>query len=160
MSDLQMLSHEQLIPRSSQVVDIGCGNASLLIKMSKCNFTHLTGLDYSANSLDLANRIAAREGCEIQFEVCHCDILCLPKRLEAKFDIVLDKGTFDVIYMRGDSEHSVPLYVKNVLRLFRTKGGQYRFLLIASCNCTEKELRSLFLQGNIRFLFSFSYVIL
>uniref|UniRef100_A0A5S6QX79 Protein-lysine N-methyltransferase n=1 Tax=Trichuris muris TaxID=70415 RepID=A0A5S6QX79_TRIMR len=139
-----ILQHEQEIPRSSRFIDVGCGNASLLIQLSKSKFTSLTGLDYCGSSVALAGRIAAREGCEIQFE--HSDILCLPECLEGRFDVVLDKGTFDVVYLRADSEQSVPLYARNVRRLFHANEGRKRFFLIASCNCTEQELRCMFLQ--------------
>uniref|UniRef100_A0A5S6R2K4 Methyltranfer_dom domain-containing protein n=1 Tax=Trichuris muris TaxID=70415 RepID=A0A5S6R2K4_TRIMR len=127
------------IPRSNCSIDVGCGNASLLIQSSKSKFTSLTGLDYFGSSVALAGRITAREGCEIQLE--HSDILCLPERLEGRFDVVLDKGTFDVVYLRADSEQSVPLYARNVRRLFHANEGQKRIFLIASCNCTEQELR-------------------
>ena len=98
----------------------------------------MLGVDYSANSVELARGVAeARHLTDgITFEIW--DILSHTTG-PGEFDVVLDKGTFDAVSLSGRTNIE-ELYVRNVGQLIRNGG----LLLITSCNWTELELRDWF----------------
>ena len=56
------------------------------------------------------------------------------------YDVIHDKGTFDVVYMmKDDNNHD---YVKAMY--FRIKKNDTSRLIITSCNCTADELDEIF----------------
>ena len=51
-------------------IDIGCGNAAVLLELAEKGYTQLTGIDYSEGAIGLARRLAAaRSTVPIAFEV-------------------------------------------------------------------------------------------
>ena len=121
-------------------LDLGTGNGEMLFLLrEEGGFTgKMLGVDYSANSVELARGVAdARHLSDrITFEIW--DILGNTTGPGA-FDVVLDKGTFDAVCLSGRINVE-EMYVRNVEKLVR-KGG---LLLVTSCNWTELELRNWF----------------
>ncbi len=58
---------------------------------------------------------------------------------QGKYDIIHDKGTFDVIFMNKDLDNQA--YAQAIR--YRLKEGSGRFI-ITSCNCTSSELDTIF----------------
>eukprot|EP01025_Chloroclados_australasicus_P065040 TRINITY_DN8797_c0_g1_i2.p2 TRINITY_DN8797_c0_g1~~TRINITY_DN8797_c0_g1_i2.p2 ORF type:complete len:220 (+),score=31.18 TRINITY_DN8797_c0_g1_i2:171-830(+) len=116
------------------LLDIGTGNGSLLFELKRMGFSKLIGSDYSKESLQLCKEIASNEesGNGIKFVV---DDL-LDTKIQERFDIVADKGTFDAISLMENSAAAKQSYVQNVGKLVKTKG----LLIITSCNYTIEEL--------------------
>jgi EEF1A lysine methyltransferase 2 len=56
----------------NSIIDLGCGNAAILLELAKNGFTHLTGIDYSAGAIELARRFAIRDGVDIKLAVRAC----------------------------------------------------------------------------------------
>lgn len=120
----------------------------------------MLGVDYSAASVELANKIAVKKGLgatapwEVEFRVW--DILkgggLEDLKQSGGFDVVLDKGTFDAVSL-GDEvdERGRRLcegYRERVEGLVKGNGGR---LLVTSCNWTEEELRGWFEGGELVF---------
>lgn len=64
-----------------------------------------------------------------------------------QFDLIHDKGTFDLFYMRGDTH----LYIESITRRFLHEGS---IICVTSCNATEDELIDCFVNyeaSSIRF---------
>ncbi|KAK3896729.1 S-adenosyl-L-methionine-dependent methyltransferase, partial [Staphylotrichum tortipilum] len=152
-----------LDPATASVLDLGCGNGSLLFALRDEGWEgRLVGVDYSEGSVELARAVgrdrlaeaedAEEEENEVEFLVW--DVLAGP--LDAVrptatttantqgWDLVLDKGTFDAISL---SDARDPLgrrvcegYGARVLALLRAGG----IFLVTSCNWTEAELREWF----------------
>ena len=137
----------QDLPPETNFLDLGTGNGEMLILLrEEGRFTgDMLGVDYSAGSIELANRVADGKGLRhgMAFEVR--DVLEDTERLP-KFDVVLDKGTFDAVSLSGQ-EGVEERYVRKVEMLVG-KGG---LALITSCNWTEKELRSWFEGGELEY---------
>jgi len=57
------------IDKKASVLDLGCGNGILLIQLAKQGFDNLTGVDYSASAIDLANAIATSRKVSITYKV-------------------------------------------------------------------------------------------
>ncbi|KIP05857.1 hypothetical protein PHLGIDRAFT_483902 [Phlebiopsis gigantea 11061_1 CR5-6] len=87
------------------ILEVGAGNGVLLFALQEAGYdgAHMLGVDYSEGAVDLARRVGSSrgDGCaDVKFE--SCDFLKdLPAGLDgtsdARWDFVLDKGTFDAI---------------------------------------------------------------
>ncbi|XP_062107480.1 uncharacterized protein LOC133818561 [Humulus lupulus] len=118
---------------SWSVLDIGTGNGLLLQELAKQGFSDLTGTDYSDGAIDLAQKLAQRDGCvNINFLVD--DVL--DTKLDRQFQLVMDKGTLDAIGLHPDGPIKRMMYWDSVSRLV-AKGG---LVVITSCNNTKDEL--------------------
>ncbi|AOA65319.1 Lysine methyltransferase [Komagataella phaffii CBS 7435] len=129
---------------NSRVCDLGTGNGHLLFELRKEGFRgDLVGLDYSEVSVEFARQIAQKHAVKgITFQ--QCDILDEKSSVlndeNDKFDILLDKGTFDAIALSSSTYNGgktgIEIYPSTVKKLLK-KGG---ILLVTSCNFTESEL--------------------
>eukprot|EP01117_Protostelium_nocturnum_P007344 TRINITY_DN2628_c0_g1_i1.p1 TRINITY_DN2628_c0_g1~~TRINITY_DN2628_c0_g1_i1.p1 ORF type:complete len:220 (-),score=88.99 TRINITY_DN2628_c0_g1_i1:65-724(-) len=126
-----------LDPSSSSILDLGTGNGATLFKLAKKGFKKLVGVDYSVPSIELAKKIAEKKELDINF--LQDDIL--DSKLNDKFDLILDKGTFDAISLSEDRESNQRKYIETVLKLLSNDSS---FFLITSCNYNGEELNRLF----------------
>lgn len=107
----------------------------------------MTGLDYSAASVELARSImSAKSNMEdVDFQVW--DIMGVQPWNGGPFDVVLDKGTFDAVSLSaevdGQGKRVCEGYRAQVEGMVK-RGGVF---LITSCNWTEEELKEWFGGG-------------
>lgn len=118
---------------------VGCGNGHLLQLLHLAGYTNLLGVDYSQASIDLALSISEARGVSkspsaIRFEVR--DIFTQSEQAGEKYDVVLDKGTYDAISLsdetrgaEGEEKLLVQLFPAKVRELIAQDG----VLLITSC---------------------------
>ncbi|KAK0623198.1 S-adenosyl-L-methionine-dependent methyltransferase [Immersiella caudata] len=138
----------------SKILDLGCGNGSLLFALRDDGWEGtLVGVDYSAESVRLARAVGAtrareeeREG-EIGVEFREWDVLAGEFRVvggEGVWDLILDKGTFDAVSLSGEKDERgrriCEGYGERVVKLLRNGG----LFLVTSCNWTEAELKAWF----------------
>ena len=106
----------------------------------------MVGVDYSAQSVRLANEILAQKDIASSVRFHEWDILSSApgEWLGAGFDVVLDKGTFDAICLSQETDAQgrriCEGYREKVEPLVKS-GGRF---LITSCNWTADELRGWF----------------
>lgn len=118
---------------------IGCGNGMMLIELYREGYQNLTGVDYSANAVQLASQIAIDQNMNINYRVVDLlnadDInVTFPNKT---FDIVHDKGTYDAISLHPENPGLKRItYLENIWNLTSDNG----FLILSSCNWTESEL--------------------
>eukprot|EP00158_Paraphelidium_tribonemae_P003171 Partr_v1_DN25934_c1_g1_i3_m68573 putative Methyltransferase-like protein len=140
---------------SSEILELGCGNGHLLFELEELAYIKLQGVDYSPEAISLASKIAHDNNSSVTFQVM--DILNEATD-EHKFDLILDKGTFDAITLkpeneldlkqRGDPE-AINKYKIALRKLLKCNGGRF---LIASCNWTVDELQQIFVDDTMRLL--------
>ncbi|KAK3295722.1 S-adenosyl-L-methionine-dependent methyltransferase [Chaetomium fimeti] len=158
--DHEPLHHEPLDPSRAAVLDLGCGNGSLLFALRDEGWEgRLLGVDYSARSVELAGRVGGGRKGEREVEFKVWDVLNGPlsevavavavegeseTETAAGWDVVLDKGTFDAVSLSGERDGQgrriCEGYGERVLQLLRPGG----IFLVTSCNWTEAELRDWF----------------
>ncbi|XP_015686200.1 EEF1A lysine methyltransferase 2 isoform X1 [Protobothrops mucrosquamatus] len=133
---------KQKIPLDASVLDIGTGNGILLVELSKCGYTNLTGVDYSPSAVQLSKNIMEKEG--LSYIKLLIEDILNPSNELSSFQICIDKGTFDAISLSPDSAaEKKKQYIKSLQRLLRSNG----FFLITSCNWTKEELCKQFEEG-------------
>ncbi|CAK7322824.1 unnamed protein product [Dovyalis caffra] len=129
---------------SWSVLDIGTGNALLLHELAKqgikkistlvhARFSDLTGVDYSEGAINLARRLADRDGFS-NINLLVDDVL--DTKLDRQFQLVMDKGTLDAIGLHPDGPIKRIMYWESVSKLVACGG----ILVITSCNNTKEEL--------------------
>jgi len=133
----------------TRFLDLGTGNGHLLFALREDGWEgEMVGVDYSAQSIQLANEILARKDASssASVEFHEWDILSSAPGswLNAGFDVVLDKGTFDAICLSQETDAQgrriCESYREKVEPLVKS-GGRF---LITSCNWTAEELRGWF----------------
>ncbi|TVY13559.1 Protein-lysine N-methyltransferase EFM4 [Lachnellula arida] len=149
-------------------LDLGTGNGHFLLRLRGFDGDEddeedvegekwegrMLGVDYSAQSVEFARRIAGSRGAEVEFE--YFDLMTdspasiLTRDQAAGWDVVLDKGTFDAISLSeerdGRGRRLCEGYRERVVPLVR-EGG---LLLVTSCNWTGEELRAWFAGAGLR----------
>jgi SAM-dependent methyltransferase len=168
------MSAIRLDREETSFLDLGCGNGSLLFSLRDAGWNgRLLGVDYSAQSVALAQQIAKTrrsneqedgeddegvEGSEDDVVFQIWDVLngslsaVVPEagieNSAQGWDVVLDKGTFDAVSLsaeRDDRGRRISEgYRERVIELLRLGG----LFLVTSCNWTEHELRGWF-EGDV-----------
>lgn len=96
-------------------------------------FSDLTGVDYSEGAVNLARRLADRDGFS-NINLLVDDVL--ETKLNRQFQLVMDKGTLDAIGLHPDGAIKRTMYWESVSKLVASGG----ILVITSCNNTKDEL--------------------
>ncbi|KDN35888.1 hypothetical protein RSAG8_11250, partial [Rhizoctonia solani AG-8 WAC10335] len=132
------------------VLDIGTGNGIMTVTLAENGYDpdRLVGLDYSEPSIKLARSVASGRGyASIRYIVSDFINEMAPEPVEGqsggKWDLLLDKGTYDAIALSGKSEDATTIvsrYPPKVAEALKS-GGMF---LITSCNFTEEELKEAF----------------
>ena len=107
----------------------GCGNDPLLLDLYNAGFTSLTGFDYSEGAIfrqkDLLQYLPMGSDVEnVQLRVE--DARFLPVEWDAKFDVIIEKGALDAIYLSGDGNFESS--VKEMARVLKDGG------IVVSCS--------------------------
>ncbi|KAK6176367.1 hypothetical protein SNE40_014667 [Patella caerulea] len=143
---IRWLDRQDDINVTDSILDIGTGNGVMLIELAKCGFTDLTGIDYSPVAIQLAKNIA--ESKRIASINYHVADMAQPitaetnnKALQKKYQICVDKGTFDAISLM-DTQYTMArdVYIQNVHKLLNSEG----IFVITSCNWTKEQLLDIF----------------
>jgi len=153
---VDLIKEDTSLPDDISVLDIGCGNAFLLIDLAQRLRPELhqkrasfLGLDYSSNSIELCKRIIDARGLTEEILSCQCDFLDLDQLNEITrsqtFDFVIDVGTYDAILLLGGEDQgklssTKKSYMTSLYSVVRS-GSIY---VLASCNHTQDELMELF----------------
>lgn len=141
LCDLASSSPDAPSRQTASLLDLGCGNASLLLALRAAGWAgRARGVDYSAQSIALARRVAASRAADV--ELAQWDVVAGP--LDAVldgaqrtgWDLVLDKGTFDAVSLSDHRRRPCEAYRDRVARLVRPAG----LFVVTSCNWTESEL--------------------
>lgn len=154
-----------LIASLSLSTVVGTGNGQLMFCFSKAGYTHLTGVDYSQASIELAKSILASrtapkskdsdDDVEDEEEEARqlrtnpptffvADILevALARPVQGvtdeRWDLITDKGTYDAVCLSDETKEGKKLqelYVESIAKLL-PKGGIF---LITSCKSISSD---------------------
>ncbi|CAB3406651.1 unnamed protein product [Caenorhabditis bovis] len=145
---LKYICETSKTPTDAKILDIGCGNGSVLRKLRANRFTNLMGIDYCEAAVKLARSLAEQETIQnsdiegiIEFK--QQDILHPDESIfDIKRDRVIDKGTWDAMSLSDPLNREARLNkYKEFLRRSLNDNGEF---IIFSCNFTIDELRRQF----------------
>lgn len=116
----------------------GCGNDPLLLDLYNAGFKCLTGFDYSEGAIERQKDLlqylpmgSDLENVQLQVE----DARGLPVEWDKKFDVIVEKGALDAIYLSGDGNFESS--VKEMTRVLKYGG------IVVSCSgVVPAELRN------------------
>lgn len=125
------------VAKDSHILDVGCGNGIFIKKLKELGYNRLFGIDYSQNSIQMANLLLSGSATLRQM-----DVINNPGGLDSKFDFIFDKGTFDAISLNPEVTPLVSskIYMNFILNSLED-GGVF---MLTSCNWTKDQLLSLF----------------
>uniref|UniRef100_F1L445 Protein-lysine N-methyltransferase n=1 Tax=Ascaris suum TaxID=6253 RepID=F1L445_ASCSU len=128
--------------KDSRIIDLGCGNGSMLRHLRRLKFSHLTGVDYCEDAIRLAKSIAEREATNTDMPSINFQVVDLleDNTLTDRYDIVMDKGTWDAMSLSSQKERRLSRYRNFIVNITTIKG----LFIIFSCNFTKEELRKQF----------------
>mmetsp|Transcript_27063 Transcript_27063/g.57766 ORF Transcript_27063/g.57766 Transcript_27063/m.57766 type:complete len:317 (-) Transcript_27063:1472-2422(-) len=117
----------------------GCGNDPLLLDLYNSGYRHLTAFDYSPGAIDRQRDLMEylpknTSGSQDSIRLSVLDARNLPSEWTGEFDVVIEKGALDAIYLSGDGN-----FEKAVLELTRVvkRGG----ICVSVSGVVEAELR-------------------
>ncbi|KAK6013252.1 hypothetical protein OSTOST_21491, partial [Ostertagia ostertagi] len=108
------------IPKTAPILDLGCGNGSVLRRLRKHGYASLTGVDYCPAAIELAKRVSNEEQetseCAITFE--NCDSL-LTKVLSLKLSAL--QGKFVIFSCNFTKEELCKFFADGVSLIFHSE---------------------------------------
>ncbi|CEM10201.1 unnamed protein product [Vitrella brassicaformis CCMP3155] len=133
------------------VLDVGMGNGLFLARLVDEGFTNLHGIDYAESAVQFARRLMEDrrgdwpDGVSVRFD--RLDVLACEEELravlrEGGYSLVHDKGTFDVMWMRGQAGDDSA--IEGYLRFLDCAVAAEGLFVVTSCNCTDEELQATF----------------
>lgn len=134
----------------ARVLDVGAGNGAMLVELHRRGFRRLVASDYSANAVAHARAVLSAAGVHTA-DVVLDDATNTALAVEPFFDVVVDKGTYDAIFLapgdRAERAARLGRYRKCTMALLGGGGRSSdratatgRFFCITSCNFTRQEL--------------------
>jgi SAM-dependent methyltransferase len=145
---------------AARVLDVGTGNAAMLLALAAAGYADLTGSDYSDAGLELAAAVAAKRGVRTAraaaAEARSVAAAAAPapasphitlvkddatdsKLPGASFDLITDKGTLDAIALSSAGAAAAAAYIRCAARLLAPDGA----FVVTSANATLDELTAL-----------------
>lgn len=137
-----------------RIMDLGCGNGHFSLRLLERGFMRIGALDYSERAVQLAQTLLSAFGDRVAvFQADILDWQSVPAAHRGGYDVVVDKGTFDAISLRPDTNDlssdatgrtgALAAAVKRTLRVLLADAGR-RLFVITSCNWTADELERIF----------------
>jgi SAM-dependent methyltransferase len=115
----------------------GCGNDPLILDLFNAGYTRLIGFDYSEGAIDRQRELlqylptgSDLDNVELRVE----DARSLPEEWVNKFDVIIEKGALDAIYLSGNANFEIS--VKELERVLKDKG-----ICISCSGVVPAELR-------------------
>lgn len=108
--ELVKMVEEEVIPKGSQVLDIGCGvgTESVFMALRGCN---VIGLEISKDAIEKAKQLADFYGVDVDWKVA--DVLNMPLK-DNSIDVITDRGCFHC--MRPEQREAFANEINRVLK--------------------------------------------
>lgn len=135
------------LEKNIRILDVGCGNAAFLIKLYESGYTNLYGMDFSENSIKLAENILQEkfnDEYKNKIRLFQEDINS-PITEVIDIDLIHDKGTFDAFML--SKENSEKSYIEYIIQKSKFNGTIF---IITSCNFSKPELETYFNSNDVQ----------
>lgn len=134
------------VPLGAKVLVPGIGNDPILVDLLQKGYTRLTGTDYSQFAIERQQDLLTHQGYDFLLEdsieedddnttvLCRMDARKMPASWECKFDVVIEKGVLDAIYLSGD--RNIEIACQEIERILQPQG-----ILISVSGVVPTDLR-------------------
>ncbi len=126
----------QYIPQEANVLDVGCGNGSTLIRLVQEKGCQGIGLDYSDNLLELANQAAIENGVQDKLRFMKQDVLGLSEDI-GSFQHIFTQRCLINLETKKEQEQAFA----RIIRLLPPGGFYYMIEAFNDGNRVLNELR-------------------
>jgi SAM-dependent methyltransferase len=137
LSDYYQYVNAHVPNKDSNILIPGIGNDPVLLDLLQKGYTKLTGTDYSDHAIERQHDLLSydRSGAaEDSIVLRQMDARAMPSEWEDKFDVIIEKGCLDAIYLSGDG--NLELAIKEFERVLKLGG-----MLISVSGVVPVELR-------------------
>jgi SAM-dependent methyltransferase len=110
----------KFITESSSILLPGIGNDPILLDLYSEGFKDLVAFDYSEYAIERQRDLLSYEYPDSSVELHHMDARCLHSEWTNSFDVILEKGALDAIYLSGDN--NAELSVQEFTRVLKPGG--------------------------------------
>ena len=121
--------------KNSRILVPGIGNDSILLDLLNNGYTSLTATDYSEHAIERQIDLVSYEYSEDAVELLPMDARQMEESWTDRFDVILEKGALDAIYLSGDG--NLEMTVKEFERILKPDGG----ILLSVSGVVPSELR-------------------
>jgi len=117
-NDGAVVSNKKQDKSTISILIPGCGNDPMLIDLYNAGYHRLTAFDYSEGAIErqksLLEYLPSGSNYVDTVELSVEDARALPKEWEQSFDVIIEKGALDAIYLSGDGnfEQSVEEFAR------------------------------------------------
>jgi SAM-dependent methyltransferase len=122
------------VPKSSNVLMIGCGNSKLTESMYREGWKKLTSIDYSPACIRQQAKRSTRKRLKCRWLVMDVRRLRFPN---CSFDAVVDKGTADNLLCYKNTEKNMAEMLREIYRCLKPGGLYLIFSLNKPCDILE-----------------------
>jgi len=134
LQDYLESSSAQMDKSELSILIPGCGNDPLLLDLFNAGYHRLSAFDYSSGAIDRQRELLEylpMGSCDDKVDLRVEDARSLPKEWGESFDVIIEKGALDAIFLSGDGNFEQS--VKEFARVAK-KGG-----LCISCSGVVPE---------------------
>jgi EEF1A lysine methyltransferase 4 len=86
-----------VLPISSRILVVGCGNSRLSLDMYKAGYKNITNIDIAESVISTMKEMAIKEEIGLEMEWIVGDATSMTNVDDQSFDLVIDKGTLDAV---------------------------------------------------------------
>lgn len=130
----QRLVQEYVSNKDSAILIPGIGNDPILLDLLQKGYTHLTATDYSEHAIDRQMDLLSYQSPDDVVELRHMDARQMDETWTDRFDVIMEKGALDAIYLSGDG--NLELTVQEFERILKPGG-----VLISVSGVVPESLR-------------------
>lgn len=111
---------EYVPTKTERILVPGVGNDSLLVDLVQAGYKNLVGQDYSELAVERQEDLLYQVAGDANVAILQGDVTNLPDDWTGTFDVVIEKGLLDAVYLSGDG--NVELAASELFRVLKPGG--------------------------------------
>lgn len=116
----QRIVQEHVADKDTTILIPGIGNDPILLELLQKGYSNLTATDYSEHAIDRQLDLISYQYAEDTVELRHMDARQMDETWTDRFDVIMEKGALDAIYLSGDG--NLELTVREFERILKPGG--------------------------------------
>jgi len=118
--EYQRIVQEHVPDKDTAILIPGIGNDPILLDLLQKGYSNLTATDYSKHAIERQVDLISYQYSEDAVELRHMDARQMDQSWTDRFDVIIEKGALDAIYLSGDG--NLELTAKEFERILKPAG--------------------------------------